>query len=64
MGIKQIFIIAISLALFGCSGNFSKGIKKDLSTGLTASYNGLTLSEIHLVVGDQKANNNKVVLGK
>jgi len=64
MGIKQIFIIAISLALFGCSGNFSKGIKKDLSTGLTATYNGLTLSEIHLVVGDQKANNNKVVLGK
>lgn len=64
MGIKQIFILATSLALFGCSGSFSKGIKKDLTTGLTATYNGLTLSEIHLEVDGQKANNNKVVLGK
>ncbi|MBK6520943.1 MAG: hypothetical protein KBG47_00225 [Bacteroidia bacterium] len=64
MIIKQFFILATCLALFGCSGSFSKGVKKDLSTGLTATYNGLTLSEIYLVVDEQKANSNKIVLGK
>lgn len=64
MIMKHFSILIICLALFGCSGNFSKGIKKDLATGLTASYNGFTLSEIHLVVDGQRANTNKVVLGK
>jgi len=62
--IKQILIIATSLALFGCSGNFSKGVKKDLSTGLSAAYNGFSINEIQMMVDGQRSTNNKVVLGK
>jgi hypothetical protein len=45
--------------------NFSKGVKADLSTGLTASYNGFAIEDIYLSEGDdgKKLNSNKITLG-
>ncbi len=62
--IKQFFILATCLALYSCSGGFNKGIKKDLSTGLTAAYNGFSVNEVYLMLDGQRAGSNKVVLGK
>lgn len=60
----KILMVAICALLFACSGSFSKGVKKDLATGLSASYNGLTLNDIYLVVDSAKAKSNKFPLGK
>lgn len=61
---NQFLIAAIALALYSCSGGFSKGIKKDLSTGLSTSYNGFSLDDIYLTVDGNKINSNNVMLGK
>jgi hypothetical protein len=37
-----------------CSCQFSKGMKKDLATGLTTNYNGLALDDIYLADADGK----------
>ena len=57
------FIFSISLVtLFSC--NFSKGVKKDLSTGLAASYNGFAIDDIYLTdASGTRLNNNKIVMG-
>ena len=58
--LPSLFII---LFYCSCSGGFSKGIKKDLSTGLTASYNGFSLEDIYLASNDSRLSNNTVTLG-
>ena len=61
---KRLFFSAILFSLIFSSCNFSKGVKKDLSTGLSASYNGLALEDIYLT--DAKGNrlsNNQISLG-
>lgn len=60
---KRVFVvIAISFALLSCQ--FSKGVKKDLSTGLSASYNGFALDEIYLAAENgERLNSNKIPLG-
>jgi hypothetical protein len=57
------FIFSIVLiALASC--NFSKGVKKDLSTGLSASYNGLAMDDIYLTdSAGNRLNNNRISLG-
>jgi hypothetical protein len=60
----KLFIVTACLALSACSGGFSKGVRKDLATGLSASYNGLTLSDIYLVMDSARAKSNKIPLGK
>jgi len=46
------------------SCQFSKGVKKDLNTGLSASYNGLTIDDIFLAdENGNKLSQNKVKLG-
>lgn len=57
----QILIALSSIILFSC--NFSKGVKKDLSTGLSSSYNGFAVEDIYLSVDGKKLSSNKVVLG-
>lgn len=57
-------IPVLSMILFACSGGFSKGVKKDLGTGLSASYNGFTLSDIYIVMDGKKALSNKIPMGK
>lgn len=54
----------LSSMLFACSGGFSKGVKKDLGTGLSASYNGFTLNDIYIVIDGKKASSNKIPLGQ
>lgn len=60
---KIITVLCIVLFYCSCSGGFSKGIKKDLSTGLTATYNGFALEDIYLSANDSRLSNNKVALG-
>lgn len=50
------------LICFGC--NFSKGVKKDLSTGLSTSWNGFAVDDVYLTVDGNKLSSNKVSLGK
>jgi hypothetical protein len=60
---KQIVIATLITLLFNAC-NFSKGIKKDVSTGLTTNYNGFAVEDVYLTVDGNKLNNNKVTLGK
>jgi hypothetical protein len=57
-------LLFISLSLL-LSCQFSKGVKKDLGTGLSASYNGFALEDVYLVSGaeDTRLSNNKITLG-
>ena len=57
-------LLLLSLLLVIASCQFSKGVKKDMNTGLSASYNGFTLDDIYLA--DENGNrlsNNKITLG-
>ncbi len=56
--------LLIILFYCSCSGGFSKGVKKDLSTGLTAAYNGFALEDIYLSSNDSKLSSNKIALGE
>jgi hypothetical protein len=57
-----LLICLLSSMWFSCS--FSKGVKKDLATGLTASYNGFSVEDLYLVsTDDKRLNNNVVTLG-
>jgi hypothetical protein len=62
---KRISIILLGFFLtlsFSC--NFSKGVKKDLSSGLSASYNGFAIDDIYLTdAGGTRLSNNKISLG-
>ncbi len=60
----KLFIAAICITMCSCSGGFSKGVRKDLATGLSASYNGLTLNDIYLVIDSAKVKSNRIPLGK
>ena len=61
---KSILLLtSLSLLLLSC--HFSKGVKKDLGTGLSASYNGFAIEDVYLASGqdDTRLSNNKVTLG-
>lgn len=61
---KQVLYLALSILLISCGGNFSKGVKKDMNTGLTSSYNGFAVDDIYLT--DEKGNklsSNTITLG-
>ncbi|OQY96878.1 MAG: hypothetical protein B6D37_01020 [Sphingobacteriales bacterium UTBCD1] len=60
---NRIIILLISLCMFS-SCHFSKGVKKDLNTGLSATYNGFEVDDIYLSDGNgTRLSNNKVTLG-
>ncbi len=57
---KQLIHFSL-LILTACS--FSKGVKKDLTTGVSTSYNGFAMESISLVDGSDKAlTSNEVAL--
>lgn len=57
-------IVLLTACGEGFSAGFSKGVKADASTGLTASYNGFALDDIYLAdEKDNKLPDNKIVLG-
>ena len=61
---KNLFVIIAFLMVTLTACKFSKGVKKDVATGLSASYNGLFIDDIYLA--DDKENrlgNNNVTLG-
>lgn len=61
---KWIPLAAICFFLYSCSGGFSKGVKKDMTTGLSSSYNGFALSDIYLTdTKGKKLSDNKITLG-
>jgi len=61
---KSIWLAATCFTLYGCSAGFSKGVKKDLTTGLSSSYNGFALEDIYLTdAKGNKLNDNKISLG-
>jgi hypothetical protein len=61
---KQLLFTVIVILFYGCSGGFSKGVKKDLSTGLSTNYNGFAVDDVYLTVDGNKISSNKVSLGK
>jgi hypothetical protein len=57
-------LLLLPFLLFLTSCQFSKGVKKDLNTGLTASYNGFAIDDIFLTDGERnRLDNNKIKLG-
>jgi hypothetical protein len=58
------FLTAVFSVLLLSSCNFSKGVKKDLSTGLSTSYNGFAVEDMYLTVDANKLSSNKIILGK
>jgi len=52
----------LALSIFS-SCNFSKGVKKDLNTGLSTAYNGFAIDDIYLASEGQKLSNNTVAMG-
>ncbi len=61
---KQLFYAAFFFSLVISSCSFSKGVKKDLATGLSTSYNGLTIDDIYLADGNVKRlGDNKITMG-
>jgi hypothetical protein len=60
---KQITILLTTI-LFLSSCNFSKGVKKDLSTGLSTSYNGFAIEESYLLDStENQLTSNVIALG-
>ena len=57
------YLLVPALFIF-ISCQFSKGVKKDLNTGLTASYNGLAMEDIFLTdENGKRLDNNKIKMG-
>lgn len=59
---KRYAVVLLSLFIVSCNGgcHFSKGYKKDVRTGLTSRYNGLSVSEVYLANGEVQLYSNKV----
>ena len=61
---KQLFYATLLFSVIFSSCTFSKGVKKDLATGLSTSYNGLTIDDIYLADTDGKHfGDNKITMG-
>jgi len=56
--------LLIAFVITICSCEFSKGVKKDLTTGLSSSYNGFKIDDIYLAdEGGNRLSNNNIKLG-
>jgi hypothetical protein len=62
---KHSFLLLLTFctfSFFSCS--YSKGVKKDLATGLLASYNGFSIDDAYLTdANDKRLANNKISFG-
>jgi hypothetical protein len=61
---KLFFYFTILFFSIFNSCNYSKGVKKDFNTGLSASYNGFAINDIYLTTGEKRLSNNKISLGQ
>lgn len=62
---KNLKFILLLIPIVISSCNFSKGVKKDLSTGLTTAYNGFSVEDVYLAEGEEvnKVSTNTLTLG-
>ncbi len=63
---KQItyLLLIVSIMFYGCSGSFSKGTKKDMTTGLSTNYNGFSIADVYMADSDgNRLQNNEIKLG-
>lgn len=60
---KHLSLLMLTGIVLLTSCHFSKGVKKDLSTGLSASYNGFSIDDIYLAKEDTRLNSNIIPLG-
>ena len=61
---KKIIFLLINTLFVLSSCQFSKGVKKDLNTGLSTSYNGFALDDIYLAnETGNRLSSNKITLG-
>lgn len=62
---KNLRLVFYLIPIVISSCNFSKGVKKDLSTGLTTSYNGFSVEDVYLAEGEEanKVLTNSLTLG-
>ena len=59
---SSLLFTSLLFAIISCQ--FSKGVKKDLNTGLSTSYNGFTLEDIYLAdASGNRLPNNKITMG-
>jgi predicted small secreted protein len=60
-----LFIVSVQVAMLLGACNFSKGVKKDLATGLSTSYNGFSVEDAYLAEGEEanKVSTNTLALG-
>ncbi len=55
-------LLGVILLIASC--NFSKGVKKDLNTGLFISYNGFAVEDVYIMdTAENKLSSNTVALG-
>lgn len=58
-------LLLSTLFIYACNGQaMVKGIKKDLSTGLTATYNNIEPEKILLVMNNEVLNHNDIPIGE
>ncbi len=60
---KNLRLVFYLIPIVISSCNFSKGVKKDLSTGLSASYTGFSIDDIYLAKEEVRLNSNIISLG-
>ncbi len=61
---STLLLFAAILLFYGCSGGFSKGSKKDFTTGLATSYNGFSIEDVYMTdSAGNRLQNNQVTLG-
>jgi len=59
-----VFIISLFISFTACNEHISAGIKKDLTTGLTAKYSNLEPEKVMLVMNDEMLNHTDIPLGE
>ena len=61
---KKMMYLLLNFIFILSSCQFSKGVKKDLTTGLSASYNGFKIEDIYLADAEgNRLKDNSVTLG-
>lgn len=56
--------ITIVAFLTGCNGRIAVGIKKDLNTGMTTNYNGISIEDSKIIMNDEVLNHTDIPIGE
>jgi len=58
------FAIVVGIILLTACGMPNAGVKKDLSSGLSTNYSGITIEDAAVTMDDAEIHHNKIPLGK